>query len=483
MPAKYYEILEIDQNATYAGIRRAFRRLLLLYHPDRNDAPDSEERTKEIIEAYEVLKEPRSRQAYDRTLAQEERGRRDEADRQRRDDERRRQAEAGRKREEAQRRYREEAERRQREEEERQQREERVRWLEEERRRRHAEERLTAEAERGRQRQPEPEEELTPASPGQNPTAETYEQRAPHRRGPSRLRQTPRTIAVVATGVVLVLLFGALGIANFSRSTAVGSEKAVQPTADVGATITAAVAAAFATVVPTPIQTRTAPPDWVIPPTADPGTIIATVHIPTANAADAVPKTPGMPVLATSAGTAIPEAAPLPATPLANAPTATLEPIAAAIAPGLPRDVHKIKGTDRIFYLKWEVPQYDGGAPITHYEIVIEGPGLEYKSTTSGRGFPHPDIADVPSLARGITYDVSLTACNRSHCGHAVSLQVSPDPIVPTATPSNLADSPGPVRNIRIADSTDDSISLVWDPPTDDGGSAIEEYIETISKQ
>jgi hypothetical protein len=279
---------------------------------------------------------------------------------------------------------------------------------------------------------------------------------------------------------MLALLLAALGISVIYQSSEDRPVTAVQPTPDVGATISAAVASAFATAAPTPIRATIASVERPILPTTAPSAIAATVQIPTAIAVAAALPTPVVPFRITPTDTPVPTATPLPATPLANAPTATSEPIAAAVAPGLPRDVHKIKGTGRIFYLKWEVPQYDGGSPVTHYEITISGPDLGYKGSTTGRGFPHPDIADVPSLARGITYDVSLTACNRSHCGHPVSLQASPDPIVPTPTPSNLADSPGSVRNIRIADSTDDSISLVWDPPTDDGGSAIEEYIVVL---
>ncbi|KYH38327.1 MAG: molecular chaperone DnaJ [Candidatus Bathyarchaeota archaeon B23] len=61
----YYRILGVDRNATQEEIKRAFRRLALKYHPDRNKSPDAEERFKEISEAYAVLSDPEKRRQYD----------------------------------------------------------------------------------------------------------------------------------------------------------------------------------------------------------------------------------------------------------------------------------------------------------------------------------------------------------------------------------------------------------------------------------
>jgi molecular chaperone DnaJ len=62
----YYEVLDLARNATEAEIKRAYRRLAMKYHPDRNpDAADADERFKEAKEAYEVLSDPRKRAAYD----------------------------------------------------------------------------------------------------------------------------------------------------------------------------------------------------------------------------------------------------------------------------------------------------------------------------------------------------------------------------------------------------------------------------------
>lgn len=63
----YYETLGVSRGASDAEIKSAFRRLAKQYHPDRNNGdPDAERRFKEINEAYEALKDPQRRAAYDR---------------------------------------------------------------------------------------------------------------------------------------------------------------------------------------------------------------------------------------------------------------------------------------------------------------------------------------------------------------------------------------------------------------------------------
>lgn len=61
----YYEILGVPRNATLEEIKRAYRRLALKHHPDRDKSPGAEERFKKINEAYEVLSDPKKRQIYD----------------------------------------------------------------------------------------------------------------------------------------------------------------------------------------------------------------------------------------------------------------------------------------------------------------------------------------------------------------------------------------------------------------------------------
>lgn len=63
----YYQLLGVDRNASADDIKKAFRKLAMQYHPDRNkDNKDAEHKFKEINEAYEVLKDPQKRAQYDR---------------------------------------------------------------------------------------------------------------------------------------------------------------------------------------------------------------------------------------------------------------------------------------------------------------------------------------------------------------------------------------------------------------------------------
>ena len=61
----YYKIMGVEKDATQDGIKRAYRKLARKYHPDVSKEPDAEKRFKEVGEAYEVLKDPEKRAAYD----------------------------------------------------------------------------------------------------------------------------------------------------------------------------------------------------------------------------------------------------------------------------------------------------------------------------------------------------------------------------------------------------------------------------------
>ena len=62
----YYEILGVDRSAAEEEIKKAYRRQAVKYHPDKNPGDSSaEEKFKEATEAYEILKDPQKRQAYD----------------------------------------------------------------------------------------------------------------------------------------------------------------------------------------------------------------------------------------------------------------------------------------------------------------------------------------------------------------------------------------------------------------------------------
>src|SRR5438876_6431421 len=62
----YYELLGVRRDASEAEIKKAFRALARELHPDVSDAPDAEERFREVVEAYEVLSKSETRELYDR---------------------------------------------------------------------------------------------------------------------------------------------------------------------------------------------------------------------------------------------------------------------------------------------------------------------------------------------------------------------------------------------------------------------------------
>jgi DnaJ-class molecular chaperone len=65
----FYVILGVEHCATADDIKKAYRRLAHKYHPDVSDDPDGECKFKELGEAYQTLKLPAERCAYDRLLS------------------------------------------------------------------------------------------------------------------------------------------------------------------------------------------------------------------------------------------------------------------------------------------------------------------------------------------------------------------------------------------------------------------------------
>ncbi len=65
MARDYYEILNVSKNSSDSEIKKAYRKLALQWHPDRNKSPEANEKFKEINKAYEVLSDPKKKEVYD----------------------------------------------------------------------------------------------------------------------------------------------------------------------------------------------------------------------------------------------------------------------------------------------------------------------------------------------------------------------------------------------------------------------------------
>src|SRR3972149_10409835 len=61
----YYDILSVSKSSSLDEIKKAYRKLALEWHPDRNKAAGANEKFKEINEAYAVLSDPKKKETYD----------------------------------------------------------------------------------------------------------------------------------------------------------------------------------------------------------------------------------------------------------------------------------------------------------------------------------------------------------------------------------------------------------------------------------
>jgi curved DNA-binding protein CbpA len=62
----YYDVLSIDKSASFDDIKKAYKKMALEYHPDLNKKPGASDKFKEIVRAYVILKDPASKNEYDK---------------------------------------------------------------------------------------------------------------------------------------------------------------------------------------------------------------------------------------------------------------------------------------------------------------------------------------------------------------------------------------------------------------------------------
>uniref|UniRef100_A0A1B6EAW0 DnaJ homolog subfamily C member 1 n=2 Tax=Clastoptera arizonana TaxID=38151 RepID=A0A1B6EAW0_9HEMI len=64
----FYTLLDVPQDADQNAIKKAFRKLSLVLHPDKNDAPDAEVKFRQLVSVYDILKDPNKRRCYNDVL-------------------------------------------------------------------------------------------------------------------------------------------------------------------------------------------------------------------------------------------------------------------------------------------------------------------------------------------------------------------------------------------------------------------------------
>nr|CAG4647319.1 EOG090X0BHG [Megafenestra aurita] len=66
----FYEVLGVPQNCSQSEIRKAYRRLSLQLHPDKNDAPDADEKFRQLVGIYDIMRDEAKRARYDKVLVE-----------------------------------------------------------------------------------------------------------------------------------------------------------------------------------------------------------------------------------------------------------------------------------------------------------------------------------------------------------------------------------------------------------------------------
>ena len=125
---------------------------------------------------------------------------------------------------------------------------------------------------------------------------------------------------------------------------------------------------------------------------------------------------------------------------------------------------------DQQVTLRWRAPTNDGGEPITHYEYEQDGSGIWI--STGGTATSHT----VTGLNNGQTYMFRVRAVNALGNGAVVTLEATPSPSTGRGGGGGPRQTvPSAPRNL-LAEGGDGQVTLTWEAPEDDGGSAIRDY-------
>ena len=123
--------------------------------------------------------------------------------------------------------------------------------------------------------------------------------------------------------------------------------------------------------------------------------------------------------------------------------------------PGAPQDLRSEPGDAQVT-LRWEAPTSDGGSPILRYEYAVDDSGTWIDAGG--------DLEEtVPGLTNGQRYTVAVRAVNAAGVGPAA--EVTATPVTTPGAPQDLRSEPG-----------DAQVTLRWEAPTSDGGSAVLRY-------
>ena len=135
-------------------------------------------------------------------------------------------------------------------------------------------------------------------------------------------------------------------------------------------------------------------------------------------------------------------------------------------SPSAPVDLTARAGAGQVT-LTWEPPRSDGGSAIERYEYRVDSSGawVPVDGEADARETTVTELANGQSLVNGLRYRFELRAVNGANPGEGAAAMVTARPSAKPSEPRNLSATPG-----------DRQVTLNWEPPFSDGGSAILRY-------